>query len=134
MPDNTAVVYLVVRILTCAIWLGTGLYKVFHYRLTQEEMAAHQVPWPGFSLPVVIGVEVIGSLLVLADRWVWLVCLAWIVYLFPATYFYHRRVWIAGHGINFPEYMMCLKNASLLGGLLALLLLDPSRPVWLLGR
>lgn len=134
MSDNVAAVYLVARVFTCAIWMGTGLYKAFHFRLTKVEMVEHRVPWPEFSLPVVIAVEVLGSVLVIADLWVWLVCLGWVLYLFPATYFYHRHVVTADWGINFPDYAMTLKNASLLGGLLALMLLDPSRPAWLLGR
>lgn len=133
MTDNIAMVYLVARVFTCAVWLGTGLYKASHYRLTMVEMEEHRVPWPPISLPLVILAEVLGSVLVIADCWVWVVCLAWILYLFPATYFYHRQVLNPGGGINFFQYMMALKNASLLGGLLVLMLLDPARPAWLLG-
>lgn len=133
MADDPGTAYLLTRVFTCAIWLGTGLYKAFHYRLTQEEMAEHRVPWPTFSLPVVIGVEVLGSLLMLADVRVWLVCLVWAAYLFPATYFYHRRLVSSDGMVDFFHYVMALKNASLLGGLLAVMLLDPSRPAWLFG-
>ena len=56
----------------------------------------------------------------------------WMAFLFRATYFYHRQWMTPEGGFDFFQYTQVWKNLSMVGGLIALILLDPSRPDWLL--
>jgi hypothetical protein len=62
---------------------------------------------------------------------VWFACLAWLVFLLPASWLYHFRFMVRSGAINFPQLVTGWKNVSIAGGLIALILLDASRPVWL---
>lgn len=54
------------------------------------------------------------------------------MFLFPASYLYHWRLMISEGSIDFVQYVLFWKNVSIVGGLIALILLDSSRPGWLL--
>ena len=47
-------------------------------------------------------------------------------------YNYHGRFVTPAGGIDFVQYLLFWKNVSIMGGLVALILLDPARPAWLL--
>ena len=128
-----AVAYLAARVCTCGIWVAAGLYKAMHFEQTVQEIAHHGVPAPRLVLPIVLLMEFGGSALLIANSYVWAVCLVWIAFLFPATAVYHGRFITPQRTIDFLQLVMFWKNVSILGGLLALLLLDASRPAWLLG-
>jgi putative oxidoreductase len=133
MTGIEPIAYLVARICTCGIWVGAGLFKAMHFEKTVAEMGGHfGIPLPRLVLPVVLFMELVGSTLLIANYYVWLVCLAWIVFLFPATVLYHGKVIKPDGTIDFVQYVMVFKNISILGGLIILMLLDPSRPAWLL--
>ena len=124
--------YLAARVLSCGVWIPAGLYKAMHFEETVEEIADHGVPLARLVLPVVLLIEFGGSALVLADFYTWAACLVWIAFLFPASYVYHGKFVTPGGGIDFVQMVMFFKNVSILGGLIALIMLDPSRPAWLL--
>ena len=65
------------------------------------------------------------------DHYVWLVSLAWTVFMIPATWLYHVKFMMKDGTIVFPQFVTGWKNVSIAGGLLALILLDTSRPAWL---
>jgi len=123
--------YLIARILTCGIWIAAGLYKVTHFNHTVDEMAGHGIPLAKLSLLVVIVMELVGSLLMVIDSYVWLVSLAWIAFMIPASWLYHGRYMVKDGTINFVQWVLFWKNVSIAGGLIALILLDASRPAWL---
>lgn len=123
--------YLIARLLTCGIWLASGSYKATHFRHTVEEMIGHGIPAARWSLPIVIGLELGGSLLLIIDSYVWLVSLTWIAFLVPASYLYHVRYMIREGTIDFVQWILFWKNVSIAGGLIALIVLDSSRPDWL---
>ncbi|HEX6997773.1 MAG TPA: DoxX family protein [Gammaproteobacteria bacterium] len=131
MSADTA--YAWARILTCGIWLAAGLYKATHFQHTTAEMRQHGIPFASAILPFVIVLEVAGSVLLFVDRWVWAVCLAWLAFMIPASYIYHARFMVRAGTIDFGQYITFWKNVSIAGGLIALILLDSSRPSWLLG-
>ena len=124
--------YLIARILTCGIWVAAGLYKATHFEHTVKEMQGHGIPLSRVALPIVIALEMVGSLLLIVDSWVWLVCVAWLVFLIPASYLYHFRYMVREGTIDFLQWVMFWKNVSIAGGLIALILLDASRPAWLI--
>lgn len=126
--------YLAARFFSCGIWIAAGLYKAMHFEQTVQEMTHLRIPAPRLVLPLVLTMEMLGSALLIADRYVWAVCLVWIVFIFPASAIYHGRFVTPERGIDFVQFVMFWKNVSILGGLIAVILLDPSRPGWLLRR
>jgi uncharacterized membrane protein YphA (DoxX/SURF4 family) len=123
--------YLVARILTCGIWVAAGLHKATHYRHNLVEMAHLGVPLPSIVLPAVLVLEMVGAALLIADSYVWAVSIAWLIFIVPATWIYHFRFMVQDGTIVFPQFVTAWKNVSIAGGLLALILLDASRPDWL---
>ena len=130
---SVEIVYLLARILTCGIWIAAGGYKVTHYEHTIAEMTGLGIPLARLALPIVILLELVGSILLIIDSYVWLVCIAWIAFMIPASYIYHFRFMVKNGTIDFGQWVTFWKNVSIAGGLLALILLDTSRPAWLLG-
>ncbi len=125
--------YLAVRVMTCGIWAGAGLFKLTHFKGFTEKMAHLRQPVPPVSAVVVVAIELIGSLLLIANLYVSEVCLVWIAFIIYATPFEHRPLFDEKGAIVFPQYVHWWKNLSLIGGLCALILLDPGKPAWLHG-
>jgi putative oxidoreductase len=128
---SAAAAYLVARILTCGIWVAAGAHKATHYQANIAEMGHLGVPLPRLVLPLVLLLEMVGAVLLVIDRYVWLVSLAWIAFMIPATWLYHVKFMMKDGAIVFPQFVTGWKNVSIAGGLLALVLLDSSRPGWL---
>lgn len=125
--------YLIARVLTCGIWITAALYKATHYERTIGEITHHGIPLARIVLPLVLILELVGSALLIVDRYVWAVCVAWLIFLVPASWIYHGRFMVRAGTIDFVQYIMFWKNVSIAGGLFALILLDASRPTWLFG-
>jgi putative oxidoreductase len=125
------VAYLLARVLACGIWVAAGAHKATHYRANIAEMGHLGVPLPQLVLPLVLLLEMVGAVLMLVDEYVWLVSLAWIAFMIPATWMYHFKFMMKDGTIVFPQFVTGWKNVSIAGGLIALVLLDESRPAWL---
>jgi len=123
--------YLAARVLSCGIWVTAGLHKATHYRSNIAEMGHLGVPLPRIVLPLVLGMEMVGAVLLIVDQYVWAVAIAWLIFIVPASWLYHFRFMVKDSTINFPQFVTGWKNVSIAGGLLALILLDSSRPAWL---
>ena len=119
------------RVLTCGVWLLAGLYKLTHFKATTEDMASRGIPFQPFFLVITLIIELAGTVLVVANAWVWLVALVWLGFIIVATPIYHGKFIVDGK-IFFPEFVQFSKNLSLTGGCFALIALDPSKPAWLL--
>ena len=130
MGSAEELAYLAARVLTCGIWIAAGLFKATHFQATVAEMAHHRIPWPRLVLPVVLALELVGSALLIVNLHLWAVALAWIAFMIPASFIYHW--FVTENKIDFVQYVLFWKNVSIAGGLIALVLLDPSRPAWLL--
>jgi len=128
---SASLAYFVARVLTCGIWVAAGAHKATHYRANITEMGHLGVPLPGLVLPLVLLLEMLGAVLMVTDRYVWLVSLSWIAFMIPATWLYHVKFMIKDGTIVFPQFVTGWKNVSIAGGLIALVLLDASRPAWL---
>jgi uncharacterized membrane protein YphA (DoxX/SURF4 family) len=124
--------YLAARVFSCGIWTAAGLYKALHFEQTVAEMTHLRIPAARLVLPLVLAMELGGSAMLILDAWAWAVALAWIVFIFPASAIYHGRFVTPQRTIDFVQFVLFWKNVSILGGLIALILLDPSRPDWLL--
>jgi putative oxidoreductase len=123
--------YWLARLLTCGIWVAAGLHKATHYQANVAEMGHLGVPLPRLVLPLVLLLEMVGAALMVVDEYVWLVSLAWIAFMIPATWMYHFKFMMKDGTIVFPQFVTGWKNVSIAGGLIALILLDASRPQWL---
>ena len=132
MTGMEPLAYLAARIFTCGSWIAAGTHNAMHWKKTAEGIADHGIPLPRLVLPIVLLMDFGGAALLLADRYTWAACLVWITFLFLATYFYHRRWTTPEGGFDTMQYTHFWKNVSMVGGLIALILLDPSRPDWLL--
>lgn len=125
--------YIVVRVLTCGIWMSGGIEKVLHFADTAKEMTRRGIPFSRPVLVLVIAMEYVGVALILSNLYVWATCLVWGAFLIPATIIYHAKFITPEGKLDVMQYRAFFKNVSILGGLIALLLLDPARPAWLLG-
>ena len=125
------VAYLVARVLSCGIWIAAGLHKAAHYEKNIAEMTHLGIPLPRIVLPLVLLLEVAGALMLIFDYYVWLAALAWLIFIIPASWIYHFRFMVRDGTIDFPQLVTGWKNVSIAGGLIALMLLDMSRPEWL---
>jgi putative oxidoreductase len=119
-----------IRVLSCGVWLFAGLYKLTHYSATAADMTEHRLPFSRYLLAVVIAMELMGCFMLAANIQVWAVALVWIAFTIPATLLYHLPIRVDGT-IVFIQLIQFSKNLSILGGLLALMLLDPTKPAWL---
>lgn len=131
---NEDIIFTLVRLLTCATFAGAGLYKLFHRPETIKEMTDNKVPFPALALWPVLAVELVGSVFLASNSYVWAVALAWIAFTVVATPFYHLRMYTPDGQFIFPQLAQTIKNLNIVGGLLALILLDPATPPWLVSR
>jgi uncharacterized membrane protein YphA (DoxX/SURF4 family) len=119
------------RIFACGIWLFAGLFKLTHFKGTTQDMTQRGIPMPALFLCITLAIEFGGTYLLFTNSLVWLVSLVWIAFVIVVTPVYHGKVWVDG-AINFPEYVQCSKNLSIIGAMFALMALDPNKPAWLL--
>jgi len=129
---SAEIAYTVARVLTLGIWIPAALHKATHYQRNIEEIGHHGIPLARVVLPSVLVLEFVGAAMIAFDRYLWLACLAWLLFLLPASWIYHFRFMLRDDGsIDFPQFVTGWKNVSIAGGLIALILLDNSRPAWL---
>lgn len=130
--EDHELAYLVGRLATCGIWTGAGLFKLFHFAGFTERMRGFNFPLPALSAAIVITIELVGSLCLALDIGVWAVALVWIGFTIWATWLEHRHIYDEHGAFVFPQYVQICKNISIVGGLIFMILLDRTRPEWLL--
>lgn len=130
--EDQEIAYHLARILTCGIWTGAGLFKLFHFAGFTQKMRGFGFPLPAASAAFVIAVELVGSTLLVLNIAVWAVALVWIGFTVWATWIEHRHIFDARGAIVFPELVQVCKNVSIIGGLIFMILLDTTRPDWLI--
>lgn len=100
------------RVLLAAIFIVSGLNKIFNFAGSQKYMAMHGIPMANIFLICAIVLEIGGSLSILFGFKAKLGALMLTVFIIPTTLIFHT---------NFSEQMqfiMFLKNIAILGGLL----------------
>ncbi len=103
------------RIFIAAIFLVSGIGKIFDMQGTREYMMAYGMPAVTFFLICAIILEILGALLLLLGCGSRFGALLLIIFLIPTTLIFH---------INFGEQLqviMFLKNLAILGGLFVIL-------------
>lgn len=117
---------LVARVaLTCAFWWG-GLAKLFDFQGALAEAEHFVGPAAAMAVAVLtIGVELIGSALLITGRWAWLGAGALGVFTVLATLIAHGFWQVQDAGERFREFNTFLEHIGLVGGLaLAAVLAD----------
>jgi uncharacterized membrane protein YphA (DoxX/SURF4 family) len=124
--------WFVVRLLSCGIWIATPLHKMTHAREFADKLVKlgytfHPLP----STWACIVLELGGASMILTNTFVWAVCFTWILFTLYGTWLEHRHVLTPEGEIDVPQYIHVFKNVSIIGGLCALIVLDPGKPEWL---
>ncbi len=112
--------------LSCAIWAGVGAYKLCHRHEMIEIIRSRAIPWPVAAYMASTAAELIGALLVGTQIAVTEGALIWLAFLLVVTPIFHGAVLRDG-AIDYPHFVQLLKNLSIAGGLLALILIDLGR-------
>lgn len=111
---NSNYILLISRVLLSAIFIWSGIGKIFDPTGTRQYMAVHGLPATGLFLVAAIAIELGGGLsLLLGYRSRLGAVLLWL-FLIPATLIFHT---------NFADRMqqiMFMKNLAILGGLLTI--------------
>lgn len=117
---------LVGRSLLCAIFLFSGVGKIFDFGGTQKYMEAKGMTYTAPLLVGAIAFEISGGLCILLGCWTRLGALLLLVFLALATYHFHA-FWAAPPDQYRPEMINFMKNLAIAGGLLNLLATGPGR-------
>lgn len=115
---------LIARILLAAIFLWSGVTKIFHPVETQAYMAAFGMPLTWFFLPAAIALELLGGLSVLLGIYPRLGATALAFFTLITGFIFHR---------NFSdpiEQIMFMKNLTMVGGLLMVVQYGVGNIVW----
>jgi len=108
------------RILLTAIFLSSGLNKVFQWENTAAYMGAQGMPLVQLFLIGAIVLEIGGGLSILLGWKARIGALGLIVFLVPTTVIFHA-FWSYPEAQQQVQMIMFMKNFSILGGLLFLL-------------
>lgn len=107
------------RIMISAIFLKSGIGKIFDFAGTQQYMAAYGMSWTAFFLVCAIILEVTGGLSILLGYKTRYGAFALLVFLIPATMIFHTKF------SDQVQMIMFMKNLAIMGGLLMLASFGP---------
>lgn len=110
----------VARVLIALLYILMAYRQIRFWPHVQKEMAAHGMRHTELFLPLAVAVEILGGLslgLGYAAAWgAWLL----IAYTLVATAIFYRRL------SDRDEFIHCLKNLAIVGGLLMIAATDPA--------
>ncbi len=106
------VIPLIGRLLLSAIFLASGMGKIFDFAGTQQYMAAAGMVYTSLFLSAAIFLELAGGLMVLLGFKTRIGATLLIIFLIPVTIIFHSNLG------DKMQMIMFLKNLSILGGLL----------------
>jgi putative oxidoreductase len=105
------------RILLSAIFISSGISKIFNWEGTAGYMQAQGMPLSPLFLLGAIGVEIVGGLSVLVGFFARLGALALFLFLIPTTLIFHA-FWAVPEAHQQIQMIMFMKNLAIMGGLL----------------
>ncbi len=126
MKGQGRYIHIAVRVLIASLFFCAFAGKVAAYDLMVALSTQKGIPLAPYLMPVVMMLELGGGLLLLFNRYVWLVAIALAGYVLVVTPFFHFD-WSEAAG-GFQEVTAVFENLALTGGLLALYMMDDSRP------
>ena len=113
----------IARLCLAAVFLYSGIDKLWHWRSSIEEVKSDGLPWPAFFAGATVFTQLVGGFLVATGFFAWLGALLLAGFTVAATLLGHR-FWLR-HGSEFRhELTTSLEHVAIVGGLLLLFLVD----------
>ena len=114
---------LIARLCLAAVFLYSGVDKLWHWRSSIEEVKSNGLPWPAVFAGATVFTQLVGGCLVAIGLLAWLGALLLAGFTVAATLLGHR-FWLR-RGAEFRhELTTSLEHVAIVGGLLLLFLLD----------
>jgi uncharacterized membrane protein YphA (DoxX/SURF4 family) len=114
---------LIARLCLAAVFLYSGVDKLWHWRSSIEEVEGDGLPWPAVFAGATVFTQLVGGGLVAIGMLAWLGALLLAGFTVAATLLGHR-FWLR-RGAEFRhELTTSLEHVAIVGGLLLLGLLD----------
>ena len=115
--------FLIARLCLAAVFLYSGVDKLWHWRSSIEEVKSDGLPWPAAFAGATVFTQLVGGCLVATGFLAWLGALLLAGFTVAATLLGHR-FWLR-RGAEFRhELTTSLEHVAIVGGLLLLCLLD----------
>jgi uncharacterized membrane protein YphA (DoxX/SURF4 family) len=113
----------IARLCLAAVFLYSGVDKLWHWRSSIEEVKSDGLPWPAAFVGATVFTQLVGGCLVATGFFAWLGALVLAAFTVAATVVGHR-FWLR-RGTEFRhELTTSLEHVAIVGGLLLLSLLD----------
>jgi len=113
----------IARLCLAAVFLYSGIDKLWHWRSSIEEVRSDGLPWPAAFVGATVFTQLVGGILVATDFFAWLGALLLAGFTAAATLVGHR-FWLR-HGAEFRrELTTSLEHVAIVGGLLLLSVVD----------
>ena len=115
--------FLIARLCLAAVFLYSGVDKLWHWRSSIEEVKSDGLPWPAAFAGATVFTQLVGGFLVATGFFAWLGALLLAGFTVAATLLGHR-FWLR-RGAEFRhELTTSLEHVAIVGGLVLLSLLD----------
>jgi uncharacterized membrane protein YphA (DoxX/SURF4 family) len=115
--------FLIARLCLAAVFLYSGVDKLWHWRSSIEEVKGDRLPWPAAFVGATVFTQLVGGCFVATGLLAWLGALVLAAFTVAATVVGHR-FWLR-RGAEFRhELTTSLEHVAIVGGLLLLSLLD----------
>jgi uncharacterized membrane protein YphA (DoxX/SURF4 family) len=113
----------IARLCLAAVFLYSGVDKLWHWRSSIEEVRSDGLPWPAAFAGATVFTQLVGGFLVATGFFAWLGALLLAGFTVAATLLGHR-FWLR-RGAEFRhELTTSLEHVAIVGGLLLLSVLD----------
>ena len=115
--------FLIARLCLAAVFLYSGVDKLWHWRASIEEVRSDGMPWPAAFAGATLFTQLVGGCLVATGFFAWLGALLLAGFTVAATLVGHR-FWLRRGSEFAHELTTSLEHVAIVGGLLLLCLLD----------
>ncbi len=118
------IVLVVARVLLSAIFLMSGVGKIFDFSGATAYMEANGMPLAALFLVGAIVFEIVGGLFILLGYKAQIGALMLVIFLIPTTLIFHN-FWGVAEEMQQAETIQFMKNLAIMGGLLMVLSFGP---------
>jgi len=115
--------FLIARLCLAAVFLYSGVDKLWHWRSSIEEVRNDGLPWPAAFAGATAFTQLVGGCLVATGFFAWLGALLLAGFTVAATLVGHR-FWLRRGSEFAHELTTSLEHVAIVGGLVLLCLLD----------
>ena len=115
--------FLIARLCLAAVFLYSGVDKLWHWRASIEEVRSDGMPWPAAFAGATLFTQLVGGCLVATGFFAWLGALLLAGFTVAATLVGHR-FWLRRGSEFAHELTTSLEHVAIVGGLVLLCLLD----------